>query len=112
MQYLRDVVAQAFFLNHATAASVSDVDLQTLDNRLFNKYERPGFLGQALFVNHIAPSPESKSTVILLAEMLGVQNPQLPVATLMGTAARFAHNAFFVVAAPPPAFAPAPAVNP
>jgi hypothetical protein len=103
MQYLRDTVAQAFFLSNPTASTAAAFDLERLDNTLFKKYEAPGFLAQALSTNQIPASPETKSAVILLAEMLSVRNPNLPVFTLVGTAARYARNVFF----PPPAAPPA-----
>jgi hypothetical protein len=100
MQYVRDTVAQAFFLSHPTAAGASDFDLEAFDQTLFRKYEQPGLLGQVLMQNQIPSTPEGKSTVILLAEMIGIQNPRLPVVSLLATAARYAKSVFFLTAEP------------
>jgi hypothetical protein len=100
MQYVRDVVAQAFFLSHATAARASDFDLEAFDLTLFRKYEQPGLLAQVLLQNQIPSSPEAKSAVILLAEMIGIQSPRLPAVSLLVTAARYAKAMFFPAPAP------------
>ena len=95
MQYVRDVVAQAFFLSHASAASASDFDLEAFDLILFRKYEQPGLLAQVLLQNQIPSTAEAKSAVILLAEMIGIQSPRLPAVSLLATAARYAKAMFF-----------------